>query len=204
MARLNFLRRQHAVILHPSQQNRAQAMNSDQMFQDSSADNRFHRHGNFLSDIAEQIFAPRHGAEDHVDYQQIGESGSVLRESESWERENNSMRITKRKSMVVTCSGEVVEAEQVRCKCGECGGYDVQLFRCSRCGQPLCHLHALILIQPAGPTILCKKHFKSAVNNWNTWNAIDQAQGNFPPTPIYPHNPYSVSALRRFCGGPES
>lgn len=204
MARLNFRRRQRGIILHPLLQNQAEAPNSEATFQDSPENNTFQRHGNFLSDIAEQIFAPRHGAEDHIDYQQIGESGSVLRESESWERENNSMRITRRKSMVVTCSGEVVEAEQVRCKCGECGGYDVQLFRCSRCGQPLCHLHALILIQPTGPIILCRKHFKDAVNSWNTWNAIDQAQGNIPSATIYPGNPYSVNALRNFCGGPES
>lgn len=204
MARLNLRRRQRAIIIHLSQQNRTQAENPGEAFHGSPADNRTHRHGNLLSDIAEQIFAPRHGTEDHFDYQPIGNSGSVLRESESWERENNSMRITRRKSMVVTCSGEVVEADQVRCKCGECGGYDVQLFRCSRCGRPLCHLHALVLIQPTGPIVLCKKHFKTAINSWNTWNAIDQAQGNIPSAPIYPDNPYSVSALRRFCGGSES
>jgi len=89
----------------------------------------------------EQIFAPRHAAEEQVQYRAVETDGVVLQQTEEWYREGNSMRSRRQETLVVTCSGQVVPPKAIKVQCGDCGG-----FRC--CGTALRHLRSSLVPAP--------------------------------------------------------
>jgi len=149
---------------------------------------------------ADSIFAPRHGAEDNVSYRPVDKDGNVLRESELWERENNSMNVRRRRTYVITSSGAVISPDQVRVRCSECGGYDDVVFRCRACGKSLCHQHARVLNYPSGPIIYCRKHGREATRSWNTWNLAAPKTPGGSADPVFPGKSFSASSLHSSTG----
>lgn len=149
---------------------------------------------------ADEIFAPRHGEEDYIQIREINGSEPMLHESELWEREHNSMRVTHRRSLVSTCSGAVVDPRQIRCVCGHCGKYDDVLYRCDCCGIALCHLHARLLGLPDSSMILCPRDYKRAVRSFDVWAANDCANAAGQMGPIYPGTSCSATAMTRRTG----
>lgn len=146
------------------------------------------------TDAAREIFAPSHGSEDSYEFARVGPDGTVPHQGELWDRENNSMRVRRRKFMLVTCSrGVVRSAEEINGICSECHGPEAAVVRCSRCGAILCQLHAYVLEHPTGQAVYCRKHVEEAMDSWDTWAAYDIQHGVKPSQSVYPGQPHSVA-----------
>lgn len=124
---------------------------------------------------ASQIFAPRHAAHEQLFFQQVAQGGSVLLKSEEWHRDGGALRTITRQALVVTCSGAVVAAQQIKGRCATCGGYEATLQRCQACGRVLCHLHAYRFSSPEGAVMLCDQHYRNAVQAFDLWQAWDKS-----------------------------
>ncbi len=139
-----------------------------------------------LAEGVAQIMAPRHTEHDHVVISSVTRDGRFPRGSEVWERQGNSMNVTRTSALVRTCSRAVVPVDGLRTVCSVCNGYDDADYRCAICAKPLCRLHAAILDTPQGPRILCPEHFNNAVRNWHVWDAMDAADGKRPKSRALP------------------
>lgn len=126
-----------------------------------------------------EIFAPRHAAEERVVFTTISNEGMVMEKSEEWFREGNSLKTVSKRSVIVSCSGSVLSSPaDVKVKCATCGGFDSSLARCAHpeCGVALCRLHQKIFNQPSGPVVLCERHYRLAIASYNTWAAFDRTK----------------------------
>lgn len=118
----------------------------------------------------QNIFHPRHTDEQQVAYRQVPPSGVVMQETEEWFREGNNMRSRIQRSLVVTVSGAVVSPDQVRLKCGICGGFDNIVQHCARCGRGLCKICLRRFRPPNGPEIiLCERDLRATIDELNVW-----------------------------------
>lgn len=123
---------------------------------------------------ARTIFAPTHEEEQCHEFASMNNDGTVVSSSELWDRENNSMRTRRRRTLMVTCSrGVVLSPEAIRGMCSVCGGPDDSIARCDVCGATLCQLDGRVLEYPTGPQILCPTHLAIALDQWDTWLASD-------------------------------
>lgn len=146
------------------------------------------------AEAAREIFAPSHGEEESYGFAQVGPDGTVPHQGEQWDRENNSMRVRRRKFMLVTCSkGVVRSAEEINGICSECHGPEATAVRCSICGAILCQLHAYVLEHPTGQAVYCRTHVEEAMDNWDTWEAYDIQHGTQPNKSVYPGRPHAVA-----------
>lgn len=146
------------------------------------------------TDAAEEIFAPSHGEEDSYKFTHVEADGSIPNQGEVWDREHNSMRVRRRKFMMVTCSRSVVRSpEEITGICSECNGPDVNPVRCIVCGAVLCQIHARVLEHPTGPAIYCRQHLNDAMDNWDTWAAYDANHGMPSQRKIYDGRPYAIA-----------
>jgi hypothetical protein len=127
-----------------------------------------------------EIFAPRHAAEDQVQFKTIGPDGTTIEKSEEWFREGNALKTVSKRGFVVTCSGEIVAPENIKVKCSTCGGFDLHIARCShpQCGVALCRLHQRVFAGASGSAIFCEKHYLAAIESFDTWAAFDRAKTN--------------------------
>src|ERR1041385_5186509 len=55
-----------------------------------------------------EILSSRHAAEEQLVFTSISQDGVVIEKSEEWFRKRNSMRTVLKRSVVLTCSGEIV------------------------------------------------------------------------------------------------
>ena len=150
---------------------------------------------------AEEIFAPSHGEEDSYGFSRVGQDGTVPHRGELWDRENNSMRVRRRRVMLITCSGGVVPSpEEIKAVCSECGGVDSVAHRCARCGATLCQLHAHVLHHPTGPVLYCRTHLEEAIDDWDTWEAFDVQHGMQPAKSIFPERPWAAAKFTQRGG----
>ena len=146
------------------------------------------------AEAANEIFAPSHGEEESYRFTQVGPDGTVPHQGEQWDRENNSMRVRRRKFMLVTCSkGVVRSAEEINGICSECHGPESIVVRCSICGAILCQLHAYVLEHPTGQAVYCRTHVEEAMDNWDTWEAYDIQHGVQPNRSVYPGQPHALA-----------
>jgi hypothetical protein len=122
-------------------------------------------------------FPSRHTADEEVTFRPVNAQNTVVQQTEEWFREGNSMRTRLRKTMVVTCSGQIVPTERLQGICW-CGGYEDAISRCAVCARPLCRLHARVFSLEPQQLILCDRHYRKAINRHNTWNAMDRGQRN--------------------------
>lgn len=122
-----------------------------------------------------ETFSPRHAAEEQVAFRPVGQEGIVTQQTEEWFRDGNSMRSRVRHTKVVTVSGEIVTADKIKGRCW-CRGYDDVIARCEWCGCALCRLHVRTFTGPDGQRILCDRHYHQALNQFNTWDALDRSR----------------------------
>ena len=125
---------------------------------------------------------------------ELGASGQFETWTEEHSRKGATLETKRSHTKVRTGSGELVEAQQLRAKCQECGTYESELFRCDTCGIALCRQCAIETDQPGvGTTILCKKHYDELVHaEWNLWMAKDHwgdKPGNYGYKPRPPKAP---------------
>ena len=146
------------------------------------------------TEAAEKLFAPSHGEEESYGFSRVGQDGTVPHRGELWDRERNSMRVRRRRIMLVTCSGGVVgSGEGIKGVCSQCGGFDSTVMRCARCGAVLCQLHAHVLQHPTGPVVYCQHHLDETMNDWDTWEASDIQRGVQPKKSVFPGRPWAVA-----------
>jgi hypothetical protein len=120
--------------------------------------------------------------------------GTVPHQGEMWDREHNSMRVRRRKFMLITCSrGVVRSAEEINGICSECNGPEAAALRCTICGAILCQVHARVLEHPTGPVVYCRQHLEEALDNWDTWEAYDVQHGAQPNRSMFQGRPHSVA-----------
>lgn len=119
---------------------------------------------------------PRHAAEEHVRFRPIGGEGVLVEQSEEWHRDGATMRTTMKRTLVVTCSGEVTPSSKIKALCSQCGGYTSVLTRCNACSKTLCETCARVFNDPRGRLVLCDQHFRMAVESFDTWAARDIAR----------------------------
>jgi hypothetical protein len=143
---------------------------------------------------AAEIFAPSHGEEERYGFSRLDPDGSVPHRGELWDREHNSMRVRRRRVMLITCSGSVVPSgESITGVCSLCGGVDSVVHRCVRCGAALCQIHARVLQHPDGPAVYCPAHLEKALEDWDTWAAWDSEHGTKPTKSPFPGRPWAVA-----------
>ena len=117
----------------------------------------------------QNIFAPRHADERQLAYRPVPPDGVVVEQTEEWFREGNTMRSRTQRSLVITVSGAVVPADQLRGKC-ICGGFDNTLHHCAQCGRGLCKLCVRRFRLPDGrEIILCERDLRAATDAFDTW-----------------------------------
>jgi hypothetical protein len=122
------------------------------------------------------MFGARKRRDQEVHFRPVGPDGIASVETEEVRREGNSLRFLSTRTVVITCSGELVRPETLRAVCWECSGYEATLFRC-QCGRTLCQLHARRFETPDGAElILCAEHFQQASVAYDTWAAHDAQQ----------------------------
>jgi hypothetical protein len=139
---------------------------------------RPNRHPNPVLQAFNEIFAPRHAAEEQVLFRPVQPDGTTIEKSEEWFHEGNSLKTVSKRGLVITCSGEIVMPADIKVKCAICGGFDSAIVRCShpQCGVPLCRLHQRIFASPSGPVVFCEKHYRKAIESFDTWAAFDHAK----------------------------
>ena len=120
-----------------------------------------------------EIFTPCHGAQEHSIFQPISEDGVSITKNEEWFRDSEGMRVIAKKGFVVTCSGDVVPSEQIKARCSACGGFDSIVARCAQCNITLCRIHSYTFDSPSGPLVLCRNHYRRAIENFDVWAAHD-------------------------------
>jgi len=132
---------------------------------------------NPVAEALRQIFATRHRAEERRAFRVIGPDGTVDEQIEEWFREGDTMVARKHQVKVRTCSGQIVTADQIRGVCW-CGGYDDVIEHCQAngCGLPLCRFHKYIFSNNTTTVVLCERHYRAAVDAFNTWQALDREQ----------------------------
>ncbi len=158
-AKAFFTPRRRAVVLQPMRPQQRQAGGQQRAWPFNPA---MHAYRN--------IFAPRHADERQMAYRPVPPSGVVIQETEEWFREGNSMRSRTKRTLVVTVSGAVVPADQVRLKCGICGGFDNIEQHCARCGRGLCKICARRFRPPVGPEIiLCERDLRATIDELKVW-----------------------------------
>lgn len=163
-------RNRQVTVLRPVQrQSPAEAGNPRRM-------PRANQRANPAMEAIREIFAPRHAAEEQVVFTRIRRDGVVVEKSEEWFREGNTMKTVSRRSVVVTCSGEVVSPANIKARCSTCGGFDSHIARCSHpeCGVALCRLHQRLFVLSSPPVVLCDRHYREAIAAFDTWTAFDQ------------------------------
>lgn len=146
------------------------------------------------ADAAEEIFAPSHGEEDSYRFARMEADGTVPNQGEVWDREHNSMRVRRRKFMMITASRAVVRSpEEITGMCTECNGPDALAVRCAVCGAILCQIHARVLEHPTGPAVYCRQHLEEALDNWDTWEAYDANRGVPTARKMFDGRPYAIA-----------
>ena len=116
-----------------------------------------------------------HSVKEVFQVSQMDNSGHVETSTEEHSREGATLQTKRTQTKILTGSGELVEAQQLKARCQDCGAYESELFRCSTCGIALCRKCAIETDQPGiGLTILCQKHYNELVQqDWNYWLAKD-------------------------------
>lgn len=153
------------------------------------------------AEAAADIFAPSHGEEDTFRFSRVSPDGTVPHLGQLWHRQNNSMRVHRRRTMLTTGSGGVVSTpEEIKGICSECGEPEAEpLIRCARCGVVVCQLHGLVI--PHDPHIYCRTHAAEAIEGSDTWTAYDIQHGLQPEQSVQPARPWAVAKYSQ-CGGP--
>ncbi len=121
----------------------------------------------------QELYAPRHAAEEQLAYRPVNGEGVVLQEKEAWFREGGTLRSTRERTLVVTCSGQVVSPDAIKVRCLDCGGFDAVMSACAQCGGALCRRHAQVF--PPSGRVLCHHCRLLAWEQFDTWSAADQA-----------------------------
>ena len=168
--RLFFGRRAERVVViqpTPTRGNRTHAYRNQQQYQ----------RVNPIQSAIRNIFSPKHADIEQTAYQVIGKDGVVDEDVELWERQGNSMKVTRRKTKVISCSGAVVDASAIKGVCGSCNngfGFTESVYRCRHCGKIQCALCVRIITLENGELVtLCRRHAKAQIRRTNLWERFD-------------------------------
>ncbi len=132
----------------------------------------------------DQILSPAHERESFVHLRELPADGVVPVDLEHWTLDGNTRRVVTQKVLVRTCSGTNRPAHELSGTCAIGQRPDAEFVRCQRCGALCCPRHARIHQAPEGDIILCERHMRQAIDNFDTWQ-----HG-------YPRAPYAVSIPR--------
>ena len=156
------------VVMEPTnpQTNRAHTIPNQQQYSNV----------NPVQTAIQDIFSPKHADIEQTAYKVIGKDG-VVEDYEIWEREGNSMKVTHRKTKVITCTGSIVSPDQIKGICEDCkhgSSYSEDIFRCMHCGKFLCLLHVKKITLENGEIVtLCNRHLKAQLRRYNLWEKLD-------------------------------
>ena len=128
---------------------------------------------NPMAETLRRFFATRDRALERHAFRPIGPDGTVDETVEEWFRDGDENIARTHHIKVVTCSGEIVAPDRLQGVCW-CTGYDDVIARCQACGLPLCRLHRRVFHSESGEVVLCDRHYRDAVDAFNTWQALDR------------------------------
>lgn len=132
---------------------------------------------NPIQSAIQNIFSPKHADIEQTAYKTIGKDGVVDEDIEIWERQGNSMKVTHRKTKVITCTGAIVSPDQIKGICGDCkhgSSYTEDIFRCMHCGKILCVLCVKKITLENGELVtLCNRHSEAQLIRYNLWERFD-------------------------------
>ncbi len=126
-----------------------------------------------LRDAAAAIYAPRHRDGNRVRIQPLHPGEDFETDAETWERHGGGFVATRTRTLVQTCTNQIVPLDQVRCFCSRCHGFDIREYRCAACGQAFCRLHIRLLELPGSSRLYCEAHLPAAIDHWNVWADLD-------------------------------
>jgi len=130
-----------------------------------------------VEDAVRSIFAPTQSDENYLRFVKIGDDPEVLRNSETIIMERNSLKVIRKRSLVITCSGRTVPPAAIKGRCEITGEYAAELYRTNCCGILICPKHGRVMQFPDGRILVfCKICLKRTLSQWSTWE-----QGSPPP-----------------------
>jgi len=126
-------------------------------------------------DAVQQAFAQNQSDAEFVHFRRLDENGTIPRQSERWEFEDNGMHRVGDRTYAILAANEAALPAQI---CGFCGHCHRPILasaqgRCQFCGVLLCAKHARLQQTPSGALVACPACLKNIRDDFDTWAAAE-------------------------------
>ena len=112
-----------------------------------------------------------------VSFQEVGPNDTIPESDEEWLRKGDVMEGIHHEVRIITGSGAITEASQLKSVCSQCHKAESVEIRSSLSNVPLCHTCLRRLTMPDGKVlILTPAEYEKELDRYDTWKALDNHQ----------------------------
>jgi len=133
-------------------------------------------HAPRMAAAANRMFAPIEADTDTMGISAIDDPSRILKRQKQSLQDGDTLEIIEHSNVVLTCDGSIVPPDQLKGRCGICGGFvaETPLTRCVQCSRILCAHHALLFTTPdLIAQMLCPICHRISSDNFSGWDRLD-------------------------------